>query len=357
MPSVPIRVLLVDDDEDDYVIARDLLEEVGEGGAFQLEWVPAYDQGLEAIARGEHDVYLLDYRLGERDGLELLRDALERGCRAPMILMTGQGDREVDLEAMRAGASDYLVKGEIDAPLLDRSIRYAIERNRLDQLKDDLIAFVSHELRTPLAAVKGYAQTLLMQDATERNELEEELLDNIVGATEQLTRRVDAFLDVSKVDAGHEIELLRTTFDAREMVEQAVGIQIAVAVRCPFETRYDSNVGAMRGDRDKVLQVLVNLLSNADKYSPNGGTVRVDVAAGEGEVHFAVTDQGIGIPEDALEDLFEPFYRVRDPERRKIRGSGIGLHLCKRLVEAHGGRIWMESELGKGTTARFTVPA
>ena len=124
-----IRVLLIDDDEDDHVLTRDLLAEIG-GQRFRLDWVARYDDALEAIERRVHDVYLLDYHLGEHTGLELLRQALENGCRTPIILLTGLGDREVDLEAMKAGAADYLSKGSLDAPRLERSIRYALERAR-----------------------------------------------------------------------------------------------------------------------------------------------------------------------------------------------------------------------------------
>ena len=123
--NIQLRVLLVEDDEDDYLIIRDLLFEMKR---FELEWVTDYDDALEAIERGEHDVCLLDYRLGERNGLELLHEASERGYKVPIILLTGQGDREVDLEAMQAGAAGYLVKGQIDAPLLERSVRYAFTR-------------------------------------------------------------------------------------------------------------------------------------------------------------------------------------------------------------------------------------
>jgi len=138
--SRPIRVLLVDDDEEHYLISRDLLHDVESGPGFRLEWVARYEDALAAVKRAEHDVYLLDYRLGDRDGLELLREARQLGCGAPMILLTGQGDREVDLQAMAAGATDYLVKGEINAPLLERSIRYAIERSRVEQLRQSLVA-------------------------------------------------------------------------------------------------------------------------------------------------------------------------------------------------------------------------
>ena len=123
--NIQLRVLLVEDDEDDYLIIRDLLSEMKR---FELEWVTDYDDALEAIERGEHDVCLLDYRLGERNGLELLHEASERGYKVPIILLTGQGDRDVDLEAMQAGAAGYLAKGQIDAPLLERSVRYAFTR-------------------------------------------------------------------------------------------------------------------------------------------------------------------------------------------------------------------------------------
>jgi len=126
-PPRPIRALLVDDDEDDYVMTREMLSEV-KGEVFRLDWVASYRDALEAIRRGEHDVYLLDYRLGGNNGLDILREARGDGCGAPMILLTGQGDDAVDVEAMKAGASDYLVKGQIESSLLGRSIRYAIER-------------------------------------------------------------------------------------------------------------------------------------------------------------------------------------------------------------------------------------
>jgi putative two-component system response regulator len=127
-----IKVLLVDDDEDDYVMTRDLIAEIPDQG-FDLSWEDTYEGGVKAIGRREHDVYLLDYRLGEHNGLELLRDVIGRGHRAPMILLTGQGDRDVDLQAMRAGAADYLVKGRIDAAILERSIRYALERKQAER--------------------------------------------------------------------------------------------------------------------------------------------------------------------------------------------------------------------------------
>ena len=126
MPDAPVRVLLVDDDEDDYVITRNLISEIG-GRRYQLEWMDNYDAALAAVHRREHDICLLDYRLGSRTGLELLQESKSLNDRLPMILLTGQGDHEIDLEAMKAGAADYLIKGQLDSDKLDRAIRYAIQ--------------------------------------------------------------------------------------------------------------------------------------------------------------------------------------------------------------------------------------
>ena len=133
-----VRMLLVDDDEDDYFITRQLLSDI-DGPRFELGWEASYDLALAAMRENRHEVYLVDYHLGVRDGLELLREAIAGGCDAPIILLTGQGDHEVDLQAMRAGAMDYLVKGRIDAVLLTRSIRYAIQRRRVEKQREQLI--------------------------------------------------------------------------------------------------------------------------------------------------------------------------------------------------------------------------
>jgi len=128
-----VHVLLVEDDEDDYLILRDHLMEHGSLQKYKLDWVQTYQAGLKEIERSNYDVYLVDHYLGENSGLNLLKEASQAGCRAPMIIVTGRSDREIDQAALEAGAMDYLVKGHIDGQLLDRSIRYALERDRLLQ--------------------------------------------------------------------------------------------------------------------------------------------------------------------------------------------------------------------------------
>jgi DNA-binding response OmpR family regulator len=174
-----LRVLLVEDDEDDYVLTRDLLNEI-HGQEFHLDWAPSFDSALELAGRNRPDVFLIDYRLGPKSGLDLLRRLVSSGCRAPIVMLTGQADRDLDLEAMQAGAADYLVKGKIDSATLERCIRYALDRKRhedeLRQLqadlerkvlartealrqahtrKDEFLATLAHELRTPLAPIRN----------------------------------------------------------------------------------------------------------------------------------------------------------------------------------------------------------
>lgn len=195
----PIRVLLVEDDEDDYIILRDLLFEI-EVGKFHLDWIADYDAAVQDMVNDEHDVYLVDYVLGSHNGLELMAEALRKGCKAPIILLTGRGDREVDMAAMKAGAEDYLDKEELRAPLLERSIRYAIERKRSEeerlqreklQVVLEMAGAVCHEMNQPIQVISGHAELMLM-DITEDHPLYEKIktIDEQTNKMGEITRRL-----------------------------------------------------------------------------------------------------------------------------------------------------------------------
>ena len=132
MENRAIRVLLVEDDQDDFLLTRELLDEI-DGMRYEVQWAMTYDDALTQIAQDHYDIFLFDYRLGARTGLELLQVTIKAGCKTPVILMTGQGDKRIDMETMKAGASDYLVKGKFDSALLERAIRYSIEQKRSEE--------------------------------------------------------------------------------------------------------------------------------------------------------------------------------------------------------------------------------
>jgi DNA-binding response OmpR family regulator len=195
----PITVLLVEDDEDDYIILNELLLEI-EARKFRLDWATTYDAAVEKMARNEHDVFLVDYVLGERNGVDLLNEAQEKGCKAPIILLTGRGDREVDLAAMKAGAADYLDKEELGASLLERSIRYAIERRRSEERRLqreklqailEMAGAVCHEMNQPIQVISGHAELMLM-DITEDHPLYEKIktIEDQTNKMGEITRRL-----------------------------------------------------------------------------------------------------------------------------------------------------------------------
>ncbi len=227
-------------------------------------------------------------------------------------------------------------------------VRDITSLKEVDQLKSDFVSMISHDLRTPLSLIKGYVATLLRPGLALPEETRLRFLRGIDNATDRLTRLVDNIISARRLETGMYkftlrrlplTPLLRTV--ASTAAEHASGHRLEIDLPDdPLETI---------ADPDEISRVITNLLSNAFKYSPRGTTVRLRAWAAGEEVHVTVSDQGRGLPPDQLERIFEKFYRVPGQDE-PARGSGLGLFICKRIVEAHGGRIWAESTPGRGST-------
>jgi signal transduction histidine kinase len=224
------------------------------------------------------------------------------------------------------------------------------------QHKSDFLANMSHELRTPLNAIIGFSQVLRDGISGEINAQQAEYLDDIVTSANHLLALINDVLDLSKVEAG-QVELQVAPFSLRDALERGVSMVREQATTNGVQVALHANGGidGVTGDERRIRQVIFNLLSNAVKFTESGGLVDVGAAQRNGEVEVSVADTGPGIAAEDLDRIFEEFQQT-ETGARQHDGTGLGLALSKRFVEMHGGRIWCESELGKGSTFRFTLP-
>jgi signal transduction histidine kinase len=222
--------------------------------------------------------------------------------------------------------------------------------------KSEFLANMSHELRTPLNAIIGFSQVLRERFFGELNEKQEEYVGDILSSSEHLLALINDILDLSKVEAG-QVELEIAQFSLREALERGVVMVKERATRNGVEVSLalDPSIGVVEGDERRIRQVLFNLLSNAVKFTPAGGSVQVRSARLDGDVRVSVADTGPGIAPEDHERIFEEFQQTAVGARQR-EGTGLGLALSKRLVELHGGRIWVESAPGEGSTFTFTLP-
>ncbi|AWM37738.1 Non-motile and phage-resistance protein [Gemmata obscuriglobus] len=377
LSSGSIRVLLIDDDEDDRFLTEERLGDVP-GRPYTLDWTPHYAEGLEAICTGTHDAYLLDFRLGARTGIELLRESRARGRAAPVILLTGQAHSQTDLEALDAGADDYLEKAGLTSALLDRAIRYALVQSRAaaelerkvrertdelarvnealreaDRRKDEFLALLAHELRNPLTPILNALEILrLANDSGDTVRRQRERMERQVA---QLKRLVEDLLDVSRITTG-KLRLAPERLTIQELIDSAVDMSRSQleAAKLELVLNVPAEQVVLTGDRVRLTQVLCNVLNNAAKFTEPGGRVFVSVAPHPGRVTVTIRDTGVGIAESVLPQLFGLFTQVDRTLSRSQSGLGIGLALVRRLVEMHGGTVTAHSD-GPGTGATFTI--
>lgn len=244
---------------------------------------------------------------------------------------------------------------------------------QIEKLKDDFISVVSHELRTPLTSIKGYTQHLIRRmerRLREKHRMQQEIavpsaelpesydlrsLNIVQGQAEHLERLVSDLLDLSRVQWG-ELDLHYSRFYLADLLVECVRLAQASAEQHVISLDIQVKDSAIEGDRQRISQVVGNILDNAVKYSPNGGQVIVRLEEQEGGYLVSIIDQGIGISREYLDHIFERFYRVRNTASRPYSGIGLGLYVAKAIVERHGGRIWLASNQGPGSTFCFTLP-
>ncbi len=393
------KVLVVDDEESVVITIKAILQLDG----YDVATTTSGAQARAMVRDVEYDLVLTDLRLDDGDGLDVLKAVRESYPDTVTIMLTGYASLESAIQALRAGAYDYLVKpSEVEE--LRATVARGIERRRLgqelrlrvaelaelnsslqqriddataelkeryeqlkelDRMKSQFLSIASHELKTPITAMSGFLQVSLRRvrrlsegdtaaPVAEGLRAITEQLEVVYRQTGKLARLVDELLDVSRIQTGR-IEFRYGDVDLSELAnEVATRMQLTTTVHKISVSRDSESV--VTADRDHIEQVLNNLITNAIKYSPTGGSITIDVRPEDGGVRLSVTDQGIGIPEEELDAIFGLFYRSPDRAARDAAGMGLGLYISKEIVVRHGGRIWAESGGAKGSTLNVVIP-
>ena len=334
---------------------------------------PRLGDGVVGRAAASREPVQIPNILEERTYAPRMREMLERfGFRASLAVPLLREDRIIGgLVVRRKSTGEFRPEViELLKTFATQSV-LAIQNARLfreiedksrqieaaNRHKSEFLANMSHELRTPLNAIIGFSEVLGERLFGELNEKQAEYTDDILSSGRHLLSLINEILDLSKVEAGR-MELELATFDlplaidnARTFVRERAtkhGINLDVTV--------DERLGEFVGDERKIKQILLNLLSNAVKFTPEGGRIGIKARQADGSVEISVSDTGIGIAPEDQPKIFEEFRQVGADYAHKIEGTGLGLTLAKKFVELHGGKIWVESEVGKGSKFSFTLP-
>jgi len=399
-----LSILIVDDEEVDRMNIRRELKKIPSRSR-----VVEATNGTEALAALENnnfDCILLDYDLPDFNGLNLIEKINQIDINAPLVVITGQGNEEVAVKLMKAGATDYLIKSKISADNLQQIINNSIriykaeqkaeqahqrlietinllqksnhqleiknqelERQRkqiksqniklkeLSGLKSQFLANMSHEMRTPMNAIMGFSQMLLRHYPDPITEQQEDIVKRIFTNSKNLLTMLNEVLDFSKIESG-QLQLNLEKFNASDLTILTVEElrSLAVQKNLNLEVDVDLKNPQIVNDRACLRQVLVNLLSNAIKFTKSG-EVRVKIEEiDENNLEIAVQDTGCGIEAENLEHIFDPFRQVDQTLARKHCGTGLGLSIVQNMVNMMRGKITVESQLGQGSTFRVRLP-
>lgn len=368
MASGAIQLLLVEDNPGDARLIKLFLDESRQ--EFAITHTTGLSDTMRFLAHGHPDTVLLDLGLPDSQGLATLRETRKAAPEVPVVILTGLNDEELAVDALKEGAQDYLVKGSIESKALVKSVRYAIERQRLlaenerlrvqqMALKDEFLSHVSHELRSPLNAIYQFVSILSDGLAGECNPQQREFLQIIWRNAGQLKTMIGELLDVTRAAAAKLIVNLRTVEVAPIVQEVCDTVRAAANLKnIALRAEMAEDLPRVLADPDRLRQILVNLLDNAVKFTPEAGKVTVRVSAFETSppvLKFSVMDTGCGIAAELHERIFERLYQVSSNDGART-GLGLGLYICRELVKLQGGNIFVEQSSSSGTTFSFSLP-
>jgi len=365
-----LKVLLVEDNAGDACLVREMFRKE-KPGSVNLTHLSLMSEAVTHLAEGGVDIVLLDMGLPDGHGLDTVRRAHAAAPNVPVIVLTGLDDEALAAEAMKEGAQDYLIKGQIENRALPRALRHAIERMRMQtetalaltnqvQFKDEFLSHVSHELRSPLTAIYQFVAILLDSLAGELNPQQREYLEIVFRNVKQLQSMINDLLEVTRVQAGALVVNLQCVSVSDAIVYAIDTLQgAATAKGIALSTDIPSRLPPACADPTRLRQILVILLDNAIKFTPPKGAVKVRARVHEKDpklLFLEVSDSGCGISPDMTERVFERLFRVSDSALAGRQGLGLGLYICKELVARQGGQICATSAPGQGSVLSFTLP-
>lgn len=363
MREESIKLLLVEDDAGDRKIVTLALAQFSDVVDFNIETAETLSEAIENLKNKDYNVVLLDLGLPDSRGLDTVQKTHEANPNIPIVVLTGLADEETGLEAMEKGAEDYLVKGKILEHTLIKTIRYAIERKRVEnklkeavEAKEKFISIVSHDLRVPLASIKESISIVIDGVTGKIKKEQKDCLDIAKRNVDRLNRLINDLLDFQKLGAGKmnfDIHDNNANDVAKEVYETMLSMAKKEGINLVLEL--DSNLPMAKFDKDKINQVLSNLVNNAIKFTKEGSITITTSKKGD-VIQISVSDTGCGIKKEDLPKLFHEFAQLETTGIEKPKGTGLGLVITKEIITKHGGEIWIESEVGQGSTFSFTLP-
>jgi signal transduction histidine kinase len=368
------RILFVDDEPDlEELIRQKFRHEIRDGAIAFLFARDGVDALTVLAANHDIDLVVTDINMPRMDGLTLLQKLQESEGNLSTVIVSAYGDMANIRTAMNRGAFDFLVK-PIDfldfETTIAKTIRHVevlrearlrqADNQRLElasQHKSQFLANMSHELRTPLNAILGYTELILDSVYGDMPQRARDVLDRVQRNGRHLLGLINDVLDLSKIEAG-QLSLSLTDYSMQDVVEGVYSAvePLALEKKIALKIEVSSDLPPGRGDERRLTQVLLNLVGNAIKFTDRGEVV-IRASAADGSFNLAVRDTGPGISKADQARLFQEFQQVDNSITRKKGGTGLGLAISKRIIEMHGGRIWVESRVGHGSTFSFTLPA